>query len=130
LKYERKALARLYERYPGRLVWSPWIRFRNPAGSWRWCQPDGLLIDVEAGQVVVLEVKHHHTSDAWWQLEKLYRPVVQRMLPEQLWRLAVVEVVRWYDPAVLFPCPLVLVEDPAQSPRGKFGVHIIGRSDG
>lgn len=130
LRYEVKALQRLDELYRGRLVWGPWLRFAASHVPYeRWCQPDGLLIDVDAGLVVVVEVKHHHTAEAWWQLERLYRPVLRTLFPEQLWRIELLEVVRWFDPAVLFPCPVVLVEKPMLIPAGKFGVHIIGRRD-
>lgn len=129
IRYEARALTRLDTLYPGRLVWSPWLLFSSDRRADRWCQPDGLLIDIAGGVIVVIEVKHHHTAEAWWQLERLYRPVLQHIFPWQLWRLEVLEVVRWYDPAVLFPCPVALVDDPMHMPRGKFGVHIIGRRD-
>lgn len=130
LRYEHKALQRLDTLYPGMLVWGPWLRFSSAGRPYeRWCQPDGLLIDVNAGVIVVVEVKHHHTAEAWWQLERLYKPVLRHLFPEQLWRIELLEVVRWFDPAVLFPCPVVLVERPTVIPLGKFGVHIIGRRD-
>lgn len=130
LKYEAKALGRLDVLFPGKLVWGPWLRFSSSTAPYeRWCQPDGLLVDIQTGVLVVVEVKHHHTAEAWWQLEKLYKPVLKTLFPTDLWRIELLEVVRWFDPAVLFPCPTVLVSDPMSVPLGKFGVHIIGRRD-
>jgi len=67
----------------------------------RFCQTDGLLRD-DAG-VVIFEVKWHFTADAWWQLKKLYAPVVEAALRPK--RLQFVVVCKSFDPAVAFPEP-------------------------
>lgn len=123
VRYERKVHEHLAELYPDRYVSSPWIRFTNVEdNNARWCQPDGLIIDLHAGEIVIVEVKYQHTSDAWWQLEKLYKPVLKVLFPPKLWSLRCVEVVKWFDPMTNFPVPTKMSERPTGV--GDFSVHI------
>lgn len=71
-----------------------------------------MLIDAQRGVIHVVEIKYSHTSDAWWQLRRLYVPVLQRIFPQNLWDFEVCEIVRWFDPAVAFPEPWKLVDNP------------------
>lgn len=85
----------------------PWLAFQDESGR-RWCQPDALLVDAAARMCVVCEVKYQHTSDAWWQLKHLYRPVLGAAMPDIVdWRL--LEIVHWYDPSTVFPEQVTLV---------------------
>jgi len=129
IRYEWKVHGYLARLFPGKVCHAPWIRFHSEGQRLRWAQPDVLLIDILAGRIVVGEVKHTHTSDAWYQLEHLYKPLLRTIFPENLWRIDLLEIVRWYDPATLFPCPIVLTNDPFNVPLGRFGVHIIGRKE-
>lgn len=115
------ALGRRYDLYaPG-----PWLRFaERGSAEIRWCQPDGLLFDFHAGIVYVVEIKLRHTSDAWWQLKRLYEPVL-RVALGPLWDFRLVEVVRWYDRGAYFPAPHELRRDILDTRPGIVGVHIL-----
>lgn len=124
IRYEERVQRYLLDAFPTLYVPSPWLHFRESGyESFRWCQPDGMLIDAPKGVITLVEIKYSHTSDAWWQLNHLYRPVVQTLFPPRLWRIEVCEVVRWYDPAVAFPEPCRLVNNPLKDVPG-FRVHI------
>lgn len=124
VSYERKAQAHLEYLFPETYVPSPWLYFKSAGSSkFRWCQPDGLIIDVLRGIVTCVEIKHSHTSDSWWQTRKLYLPVLQKIFPADLWELQVCEVCKWYDVAIDFPEPIELTTD-VDRPSRKFKVHI------
>lgn len=136
IRYERKALTSLESRYPN-LLRSPWFRFvssgcRDP----RWCQPDGLIFDPFRGIIFILEVKLKHTADAWWQVRHLYEPVVAACFGSgpcgadsvaggvSLWKIAAVQVVRWFDPDTPFPEPFRVVPDIANAKPEEFSIFI------
>ena len=124
VKDEKGVQAFLERAFPTRYVASPWIKFFVAGASkWRWCQPDGLLIDTQAGWITVVEVKYNHTSDAWAQLKLLYLPVLQAIFPAKLWQFDCCEVGKWYDPAVVYPEPVVLAHDITMRHQA-FKVHI------
>lgn len=122
VRYEKKAHGYLEEFYGERYLASPWIRF-FAGGVWRWCQPDGLLLDLERGRITIVEMKYQHTSDAWWQVRWLYQPVLAAMFPPELWQFDACEVVKWYDPATLFPEKVVLAQEVGLA-HTAFKVHI------
>lgn len=126
IRYEHKVQGCLSERFPEKYLPSPWIVFDDgDCERVRYCQPDGLIIDLERGRVTIVEIKLQHTPHAWWQLRWLYLPVVRALFAaDHLWQYEVVEVVRWYDPAISFPEPVALCADVDNVPAGKFGVHI------
>jgi hypothetical protein len=104
-RYEKKVLAqigKLFAQADGiTLLASPWLAFSslaNPSEE-RHCQPD-LLISTPT-EIFLCEIKLSHTVDAFWQLDSLYRPAVERLDPSRPIRL--VEITRSFDPAVLFP---------------------------
>lgn len=100
-RYERKALDFLSKQLGGAFKPSQWFRFYDKSGH-RWCQVDGLLND-EHG-LVIFEVKYSFTADAWWQLRKLYEPVVKRAFLAKSAQLVV--VCKNFDPATQFPEPI------------------------
>jgi len=125
VRYEKKVHEYLAAVYPDEYVASPWIYFQESgADRPRWCQPDGLLFDLQKGIITIVEVKYQHTSDAWWQLTQLYRPVLEKIFPLTLWQMQCVEVVKWYDPATVFPERVALLEEPTERLKSGFGVHI------
>jgi len=107
IRYEHAVHEYLGFRYGNFYLPSPWLKF-FAEGKWRWCQPDGLLFRPDAGRIIIVECKYQHTADAWWQVRHLYQPVLEHMLPRTLWTYEVCEVVKWYDPAVVFPERVVL----------------------
>jgi len=121
VRYERKAQAEFYERYPGFLA-SPWFHYQDREGD-KWCQCDGLIINPWQGHLSIVEVKYQHTETAYEQLFKLYLPVVLALFGG-LYRIGCVEVVKWFDPAIITPQPPMLCKDPDIAPPGKFNVHI------
>lgn len=124
IRYERKVQEHLSNCYGDLYHPSPWFYFETE-GRRRWCQPDGLLLDPWAGRITICEVKYQHTSDAWWQLQRLYLPVISAAFPPGLWSVACLEIVKWYDPATVFPEPVALVARPDQCPPApRLGVHI------
>jgi len=65
------------------------------------CQPDALLL-FKSGAVLIVEVKLTHTANAWWQLRKLYEPVV-KALTNHSHPVYVVEICKSGDPLISFP---------------------------
>lgn len=132
LRYERKALNTLEGIYP-EFVRSPWFRFiASGSPKPRWCQPDGLLFDIPHGIIYLVEVKLKHTADAWWQVRHLYEPVVAACFggegkgagPSPLWRIAAVQVVRWFDPDASFPEPFKVVPELKRARPEEFSVLV------
>lgn len=122
VQYERKVQVHLEGIYGPRYLAGPWLQFYT-GGAWRWCQPDGLLLDPVRGRITIVEVKYQHTSDAWWQVRGLYEPVLRVIFPASLWSFDACEVVKWYDPATLFPEKTVLAQDVGME-HPSFKVHI------
>lgn len=122
VRYERKVHDYLAEKAGDIYRRGPWFCFGGEEYT-RWCQPDGLILDEAAGLLTIVEVKYQHTADAWWQLRELYLPVVSLAYGPD-WRIAMLEVVRWYDPHTSFPETPLLTPDPLSPPHGRIGVHI------
>lgn len=72
-RFEAKVQRALLAAWPSYVV-GPWFSFVDAFGK-RWCQPDGLLH--RGDHILVVEIKSTFSSDAWWQLERLYRPVLE-----------------------------------------------------
>ena len=104
VRYEKKVHSYLSETYPEEYVIAPWVRFHSRGGTKAlYCQPDALL----------LEIKIKHTADAWWQVRRLYLPVVQHIFGLD-WAYIAVEITKWFDPHTKFPERFEFV-DPADS---------------
>lgn len=119
--YEQAVHREFLERYPG-YVPRPWLNFYDREGS-KWCQPDGLLVNPWQGQISIIEAKYQHTEAAHFQLFRVYLPVVSHLFAG-LYKIALVEVVKWFDPAVLCPVSPSLCKDPSTAQVGRFNVHI------
>lgn len=125
VKYEEKLQGHLKELYGDLYVASPWFRFGELGKTRdRWCQPDGLLFLPQEGLVIIVEAKLQHTSDAWWQTKWLYLPVLAKAFSCGGWSFGICEVVKWYDPAVVFPEKHRLKAAVVMVQSGDFGVHI------
>lgn len=123
IAYERKVQTILLDAFSRAYLPNPWLRFFDASGM-RWCQPDGLFIYPKAGRVVIVEIKHGHTSQAWWKLLHLYRPVVQALFGAH-WDVRMLEIVRWYDPAELFPGGRLRSAPNAAPAAPEIGIHIL-----
>lgn len=88
----------------------------------RELRPDGIL--KYKHRAYIFEIKYGHCSEAWWQLEKLYKEALAKLYHCPL---SLVEICRTYDPSAPFPVPVVLVndlEDWVSRPRDAFGVYV------
>ena len=126
-RYEKHVHTTLLERYPEKYVESPWIGYRADGGPrLGFCQPDGLYIDIEKGLIIIVEVKLKHGPKAWEQLNKLYYPCVQHIFKD--FEIRLIEVVRWFDPAVFREQYTALCADIHEcAPRRAncYNVHIL-----
>lgn len=124
VRYERKAHTYLTRLYPDAYIASPWIKYTLVNNlQWKWCQPDGLLVFPRTGRVILIEIKNSHTPLAWWQLKRLYAPVIKAIFPPHLWSYDFCEVTRFYDCSVRFPEAIQLARYPDIHAE-KFKVHI------
>jgi len=83
-----------------------WFQFLDEGNNRRYCQVDGLTTK---GPLILFEVKIRFTSDAYFQLHQLYKPVVEKAFGRPV--DALVQVCRYYDPASPFPEPVRLLEE-------------------
>lgn len=122
LRYEKDVHLFLRGVWKERYRPHPWVQFFTPEGR-RYCCPDGLVINVAGDHVIVVEAKLSHTSDAWWQLRKLYQPVLQVLYGPTV-KIDVLEITRNYDPGTPFPEKVELLSDLGDVwfLGGKFGV--------
>ena len=118
IRYENKGQERVLAARPLTYSASPWLKFHQAdwdASSgdpyWLWCQPDGLDIDVTCGIITIVEFKLSHTTNAWWQTRELYEPVVRKLFSAASWRYSILEIVKWYEPDIVFPEELCFVKD-------------------
>lgn len=121
LRYERQTNELLLKKFPHYMP-GPYIHFVD-GDTARTCQPDGIAIFNDLA--FIFEIKYQHMPEAWWQLEKLYRPLLEKLWPTKT--ISCVEVVRSYDPSMPFPCSVKLIESIEEwcfEPRKDFGVWI------
>lgn len=121
--YENKAREQLRSLFPD-MHFNTWWSYRSEGSEPRRCQTDGVWSDLGRGQILIVEIKKQHTSDSWWQLRKLYEPVVKAWRPGN--RIRLVTMVRSFDPFVRYPEELVYIEDFEgwmASPHDYMGVY-------
>lgn len=123
IRYERRAQEYLLELYPHSYVPSPWLSFRlHKEPCLRFCQPDGIIIDVEKSTITIVEIKLRHMAEAYTQVNGIYLPVLRKIFPRFFFKQ--VEMTRWYDPAAHFPVPVQLLSGIDLASHARFGVHI------
>jgi hypothetical protein len=123
-KYEAQVHAWLKDKYGDDYMPSQWLRYKGADGRIRWCQTDGVLRIRDEHALVVVEVKYNHTDLAWWQLFRLYIPVLERVFHGYGYEFRGVEVCKWFDCAVRCPQPPRLRDSLAETKAGDFSVHI------
>lgn len=106
IRYEQKVLDALVDIFPLACLPSPWLFFYD-RGHYRRCQPDALLFFPR--RVTIVEVKLTHCAKAWWQLRRLYEPVVAKVFPSR--RVELVEIATAFDPAVATPEPFTIMKE-------------------
>lgn len=97
---------------------APSILYEDRTGL-RMAIPDGIL--KIKNTLVVIEVKLTHTERAWWQLTRLYAPLL-RLLVNPGVDVRCVEICRSYDPAVAFPGPSATVSSLHRLPSDRTGI--------
>ncbi len=123
LRYESKVQQSLMAEFPS-FVPGPWICYRESNfGPERWCQPDGLFFNLKRNSITIAEIKLKHTERAWWQLKKLYLPVVRKVFGNS-WEYRLLEICRWFDPAVPTPEPMPIVETVFPKPMLSVLVYV------
>lgn len=123
LAYQKKADA--YCSSPSdqwRVVSGPWFCFGDDSLRPHYCQPDLLLDDASEEVCVVVEVKLAFSELAWWQLRRLYEPVLSTALPTR--RLLVLALCRSYDPSTRCPEPVHLCKDLMDAQPEVFNVLV------
>lgn len=91
IRYEARVVEYLERDLPDTWVGIPgmWFEFVDGSGN-RFAQPDWLGFDVPHGLIVIAEMKLTRVRQAWWQLNRLYQPLVRKVFPE--WDIALVEI--------------------------------------
>jgi len=120
LRYEKKAQRYLEERLGPTYCASPNLHFSDQSG-FRTCVPDGILFGTRT--LFVFEIKNQHTPDAWWQLRRLYQPVLEHL--PGIDHVSCIEVCRVFEPNTPFPEEIDLVLDLKErvsEPRAQMGV--------
>lgn len=122
LRYEAKAQLHLRSVFGPSYRTAPLLHFEDDSG-WRTCIPDGIYVG-SFGLLVIFEIKSQHCPEAWWQLRRLYQPVVEAL--RFVKDVSVCEVTKSFDPMMPFP-ELVKQASLAalsSSPESQFCVHI------
>ena len=128
IAYEKKVQKILESRYGYRYLEGPWILFKEMRDSRpRYCQPDGILFDFYRGRITIIEIKYNHCALAWWQLYKLYLPVIRKIFGPN-WTYACCEVVKWYDPSTGVPEQVQMQKDLEFSQPESWSVNICNPS--
>lgn len=99
LRYETRVHAELAGRFGYDYVEAPVFSFEDDLGR-RSCVPDALL--KRPSRIVLIEIKSQHMPEAWWQLRKLYEPVI-RAAGNKDKKIILVEVCRSLDIQMPFP---------------------------
>jgi len=128
LRYEAKVQGHLSQLFPG-YVPGPWFRYRTDDAPARinYAQPDGLIIDIDRGQITICEMKYKHCADAYFQLVDKYLPLVSLFFnnsEKDLWKFATVEIVYWFDGTIAFPTKPCMRKDLKSVAPGELAVHI------
>lgn len=105
--YEKKARAKLRELLPG-ISCSLWWDFYDQR-SRRAIQTDAVYFAKLDTIITIFEIKKSFTSDAWWQLRKVYEPVIQAWAGASY--INVVEVCSSFDPVVVMPEEIEVIEN-------------------
>jgi len=130
-RFERRVHATLLERYPDKYIEAPWIAYRHHRTGHRvrFCQPDGLYIDIKKGLLVIIEAKLKHGSKAWEQLNDLYYPCIAKIMEGgKLFEIRLIEVVKWFDPLTFRERPTALcshIHECAPMRGGLYNVHLL-----
>lgn len=100
LRYEGKAL-RYLEEYFKFFIPQLGFKYSNVDQRIYRCWVDACIFSSDFSRLTVVEIKWHHTADAWVQMRELYVPVMRVAFPDML--VQQLEVCKFYNPAVRLP---------------------------
>lgn len=131
LRYEEKAQKILSQSFADaglQYLQSPWFRYWRASAPSRenFAQPDGFCPDYRRGVIYLIEIKLKHTADSYFQLLDKYVPLLEKFFndKEKLWKIAPVEVCRWYDPQVAYPCKTTFQDNILDCDPREVSVHV------
>lgn len=131
LRYEEKVqdiLGGAFARQGLAYLPSPWFKYRRRSAPDRenFAQPDGIAPDVKRGIIFLVEIKIKHTPDSYFQLLDRYVPLLDAFFnsTERLWRIAPIEVCRWYDPLTAYPCKVKMIDQLHLAEPKDLSVHV------
>lgn len=105
------------------LLLGPWISYKTAKSSRIcYCQPDVLLVNSEEKKLTIYEIKLQHCTFAWWQVRKLYEPILRKIYPN--FTISAMEIVKWLDPHIPFPETFYYASSPFDLFDNRFGIHI------
>lgn len=67
----------------------PWFEFVDFSGH-RYAQADWIGFDIRSGIIALVEIKYTRVPDAWWQMNRLYRPLLAKLFPQ--FKIAMLEI--------------------------------------
>lgn len=102
LRYERKVKAVLSKRFGKLALEGQWFKYHDNSG-WSVCQTDVTILFPDIQHIAIIEIKARHCADAWWQLKRLYDPVVRCAFRPR--SVSLFEITRSFDGAVTWPEP-------------------------
>ena len=73
---------------------------RGKRGTY-FCWPDAIIFNSDLSVLTIVEIKRHHTVDAYVQLKYLYLPVISKAFPGKL--VQCMELCQYFDPSIRFP---------------------------
>lgn len=95
-----------------------WFQFEDATGE-RFAQADWIGINTRDMYICIVEVKLSRVPQAWWQLNKLYKPLVEAVFKD--WDVAMVEVVSKFNNVVV-PDEVFIVQCLEQAHVGRTSV--------
>ena len=98
----------------------PWIKYFDGNRN-RHAQPDGLLLNLLQGRVIIVEIKHTYCAKAWWQLCAQYAPLIARLFPATLWEYSLLAIANSVSPQPT-PTPGCYVNSWAANPKKDIGI--------
>lgn len=109
MRYEDSVQTYLQKEFwADRYLRNPRVEFLDDSGR-RSCYPDGILYLPD--RIVIFEVKLQHMPEAWWQLKRLYAPVIAECLDvSRRQQIQLIEIVKSYDPQMPFPVEVEIIE--------------------
>lgn len=90
VRYERQVQEKLEQNIPDSWVGvcGPWFQFEDSNGV-RFAQADWIGFNVDELYICIAEMKLSRVPEAWWQLNRVYKPLVQEVFG---WDTALVEI--------------------------------------